>query len=117
MLADVRRQVPQYIVVTNKRPDMLLYSDCKCIVYFIELAIPFEDVIEKALERKKLKYAELGAEARKRSWQEHTRPVEIGVRGFVAKSTTTHFDFDFRGRSLKGALKDLWLWRSLSLYL
>ena len=32
----------------------------------------------------------------------------MGVRGFVAKSTKTLLlDFGFRGRSLKGALKEL----------
>ena len=59
------------------------------VVYFIELTIPFEDVIEKAIERKKLKYAELVAKARQHDWQAHTRPVDIGDRGFVAKSTKT----------------------------
>src|SRR4029434_4139430 len=49
-----------------------------------------------------------------------THTVEIGVRGFVAKSTTALLlDFGFRGRSLKGASKELseaaekasqWLW-------
>ena len=87
---------------------MVLYSECERIVYFIELTIPFEDAIEEAFERKKLKYAELVVEARERGWQAHTRPVEIGVRGFVAKSTTTLLlDFGFQGRSLKGALKEL----------
>ena len=34
--------------------------------------------------------------------------MEIGVRGFVAKSTTTLlFEFCFQGRSLKRALKEL----------
>ena len=61
---------------------------CEGIVYFIELTIPFEEAIEKAFERKKLKYAELVAEGREQGWQAHTTPVEIGVRGFVAKSTT-----------------------------
>ena len=42
---------------------MMLYSECERIVYFIELTIPFEDVIEDILhihiihKRKKLKYA------------------------------------------------------------
>ena len=77
-LADVRRQlqVPKCIVVAAMRPDMVLYSECECIVYFIELMIPFEDAIEEAFERKKLKYAELVAEAREQGWQAHTRPVE-----------------------------------------
>ena len=72
------------------RPDMVLYSECECVVYFIELTIPFEDAIEEAFERKKPK------DARQQGWQAHTRPVEIGVRGFVAKSTTTLLlDFGF----------------------
>ena len=52
LLADVRRhfQVPQFIVVTVMRPYMVLYSECERIVYFIELTIPFEDVIEEAFE-------------------------------------------------------------------
>ena len=79
---------------------MVLYSKCKYlyIVYFIELRIPFKDVIEEAFERKKLKYAEMVAKPRQRGWEAHTRPVEMGVRGFVAKSTKTLLlDFGFRG--------------------
>ena len=41
--------------------------------------------IKEPFERKKLKYVELVMEARERVWRAHTRPVEIGVRGFVAK--------------------------------
>ena len=37
---------------------------CEHLVYFIELMIPFEDIIEEDFERKKLKYAELVAEVR-----------------------------------------------------
>ena len=89
---------------------MVLY--CKCqylyIVNFIELRIPFEDVIRGTFERKKLKYAELVAKPRQQGWASHTRPVEMGVRGFVAKSTKALLlDLSFRGRSLKGALKEL----------
>ena len=42
MLADVIRQlqVPQSIVVT-RRPDMVFYSKCEHIIYFIDLTIPF----------------------------------------------------------------------------
>ena len=63
---------------------MLLYSECERIVYLTELTIPFEDVTEEAFEGKKLKYAELVAEVKERGWQAHTRPVEIGVRGFIS---------------------------------
>src|SRR4029434_2253574 len=89
---------------------MVLYSKCKYLynVYFIELRIPFEDAIEEAFERKKLKYAEVVAKPRQQGRASHTRPVEMGVRGFVAKSTKALLlDLSFRGRSLKGALKEL----------
>ena len=52
--------------------------------------IAFEDAIEEAFERKKLKYPDLRVEVREQGWHAHTRPIEIGVRGFVAESTTIH---------------------------
>ena len=66
--------------------------------------MPFEDAIQEKFERKKLKYTELVAEARQRCWQ-HTQG-QIGVKGFVAKSTL-QLDFGIRGRSLKGVSKKL----------
>ena len=53
LLADLRSQlqVPKHIVVTAMRPDGVLFSKCDRIVYFIELTIPFEDVIEEAFQR------------------------------------------------------------------
>ena len=81
----------------------MLYSECERIVYFFELTIPFEDAIEEAFERKKLKYAVLAVEVRERGGQAHTRPVEIGARGFVAKSATLLLlDLVFRGWSVNG---------------
>ena len=78
------------------------------IDYFTDFKIPFKDAIEEAFERMKLKYVELVAEVREQGWQAHTAPVDMGVRGFVAKSTKTLLlDLSFRGRSLKGALKEL----------
>ena len=81
---------------------MVLYSECERMVYLIELTIPFEDVIEEAFERKKQKDAELIAEARGKGWQAHMRPVEIGVRGFVVKSTTMR---TVTQRSFKGVFR------------
>ena len=36
------------------RPDMVVYSDCECIVYFIGLTTPFEEAIKDAFERQHL---------------------------------------------------------------
>ena len=82
-----------------------LLRECEGIVYIIEL-IRVLISIEEAFERKKLKYVELVAEAKQRCWQAHTRPVEIGVRSFVAKSTTTLSLSTFSGK----AMHSLSLW-------
>ena len=37
---------------------------------------------------KKLKYADIAAEAEQRGWRAQVLPVEVGCRGFVATSTT-----------------------------
>ena len=42
--------VPQHIVVTAKRQDMV-YSESERIVYSPQLAIPFEDMIEEDFKR------------------------------------------------------------------
>ena len=42
--------------VTAMRLDMVFYTECERIVYFIELPIPSEDVTEEVFEWKKLKY-------------------------------------------------------------
>ena len=68
--------------------------------------------IEEAFERKKLTYRVLVVEARQQGWQAHQRPVEIGARGFVAKSTTTFLlNLFFQGQSFKGTTKVLRLLR------
>ena len=54
------------------------------------MTIHFVDVIEEAFERKKLRCAELVEEVRVQGWQAHTRPVEIGVRGYTHTHTHTH---------------------------
>ena len=40
----------------------------------------------EAYGRKKLRYVEFGAEAEQRGWKVRICPVEVGCRGFVAKS-------------------------------
>ena len=73
---------------------MVLYSECECIYYFIELTIPFEDAIEEISKGTRL--------------AGYTRLVEISVRGFVAKSTTMLLlDFGLRTvtqRTFKGVI-------------
>ena len=43
-------QVLQCIGVTVVRPDMVLYSECEHIVYFIELTVPLDERLRKPLK-------------------------------------------------------------------
>ena len=58
-------------------------------MYFIELTVPWEDLVVEAYERKKLRYVELGAEAEQRGWKVRICPVEVGCGGFVVKSVVS----------------------------
>ena len=49
-------------------------------VYFIELTVPWEDLVVEAYERKKLRYVELRAGAEQRGWKVRICPVEVGCR-------------------------------------
>ncbi|KAJ8353668.1 hypothetical protein SKAU_G00212350 [Synaphobranchus kaupii] len=89
-------------------------------VFIVELTVPWEDAIDVAYERKKLRYANLAAEAEERGWDVKLRPVEVGCRGFVASSTTRLLkEVGIRGQAQQNAIKELatvaersshWLW-------
>lgn len=112
--------VPQEIVSTNLRPDLVLWSTSQQRVYFIELTVPWEDSVEEAYERKKLKYADLAAEAEQRGWKARVCPVEVGCRGFIARSTLSLLgELGISGRSLQQVINQLseealkgsqWIW-------
>ena len=61
MLIDVNRQLafPLHIAITNLRQDIVLWSQTKHTVVLIELTVPYEERVDEAHERKRLKYQEL----------------------------------------------------------
>ena len=70
LLADLGKKLcfPAEITSTNLRPDLVLWSASLKLVYIIELTVPCESAVEEAYERKKLRYAELAADAGKRRY-------------------------------------------------
>ncbi|KAL7387592.1 hypothetical protein ABVT39_025839 [Epinephelus coioides] len=122
MLVDVGRRLafPPEIATTTLRPDMILWSPSLKKVFIIELTVLWEDSVDEAYERKRLRYAELTAEAQHRSWNTEVHPVEVGCRGFMAASTIRRLrDLGIKGQSLRQAIKAVseaaerssqWLW-------
>ena len=122
LLADLGKKLcfPAEIASTNLRPDQVLWSASLKLVYIIELTVPWESAVEEANEWKKLRYAELAADAQQLGWKAKVRPVEVGCRGFIATSTSRLLrEMGVRGKAHRQAVKDLsraaekgsqWLW-------
>lgn len=115
-----RLTFPPEIAATNLRPDLVLWSKSCRRVFIVELTVPWEDNIDEAFERKRLRYANLAADAEARGWNVKVWPVEVGCRGFVARSTTRLLkEVGIRGQAQRKAIKELakaaersshWLW-------
>ena len=87
MRVDVGRrlQFPE-VVQTTLRPDIVLWSTKDQKIILVELTVPWEEGCEVAHERKALKYQPLIQDCRDKGWQAWLFPVEVGCRGFPAKS-------------------------------
>jgi len=77
---------PVHICVTEKRPDIVLYSDDLKMVILIELTCPAEENIADAHLRKEVKYTPLKHHIIDNKWKCHLLTVEVGARGFVGGS-------------------------------
>ena len=72
--------------LTAQRPNIVLWSTSTRQVAMLELTVPWEERLEEAHERKKLKYQGLGDDCRDNNGRVWCLPVEVGCRGFVGQS-------------------------------
>ena len=89
-------------------------------VYFIELTVPWEELVAEANKRKKLGYVELRAEAEQRGWKVRICPVEVGCKGFGAKSVVSLLrELGVSGQSVRKIVMEMsdeavkssqWIW-------
>ena len=77
---------PAEICATEERPDITIWSKTKKIVLLIELTCPLEENIQAAHLSKSTRYLELARTCTARGWTTHVLPIEVGARGFVARS-------------------------------
>ena len=84
-------QFPVHIIQTEKRPDIVVWSDSKKSVPLIELTVPWEENREVALERKKNRYETLRADCVEKGWICHVISIEVGCRGFLDHSVISFF--------------------------
>ena len=88
LLVDLEKQLkfPNDIAATTLRPDIVLVSDSTKQVVLLELTVPWEDRLEEALKRKLFKYTGLVNSCQQAGWRARCLPVEVGCRGFAARS-------------------------------
>ncbi len=93
LLVDLEQQLkfPNRIVTTTLRPDVVLLSESTKQVVLLELTVPWEDRLEEAFERKLAKYEGLVSECRQAGWRARCLPIEVGSRGFAARSLCRAF--------------------------
>ncbi len=93
LLVDLKQQLkfPNHIVTTTLRPDIVLLSESTKQVVLLELTFPWEDRLEEAFERKLAKYEGLVSECRQAGWRARCLPIEVGSRGFAARSLCRAF--------------------------
>ncbi|XP_029943214.1 uncharacterized protein LOC115385372 [Salarias fasciatus] len=111
---------PEIILATTLRPDVVLTSESTKQVVLVELTVPWEDRLEEANERKRVKYAERVTECRSNGWKACCEPVEVGCRGFAGQSLSRTLKLlGVKGQLCRRAIKNIteavekasrWLW-------
>ena len=83
---DGQLKIPEEIVLTRHRPDMVLISKSLKKMVVVELTVPMECRIEVSNELKKKRYADLEEAVKPQGWKAIVYAVEVGCRGFPASS-------------------------------
>lgn len=122
MRVDLKKKLvfPQDVAVTSLRPDMVLLSRSTKTIIVAELTVPWEERLDTSHQLKKAKYQDLIDEAALKGWHAVLFPIEVGCRGFPAKSIR-HFlqRMGLDAKQLKKASGDIaaaaesssrWLW-------
>ena len=110
-----------YSIQTTLRPDIVLWSAEDKKIIIIELTVPWEEGCDEAHERKSSKYWELKEACQDRGWKTWLFPVEVGCRGFPARSVWTMLKaIGICGATRKRAVRTLgetaekascWIWQ------
>ena len=77
---------PAEIYCTTERPDIVIWSQHRKVAILIELTCPAEEGIDEAQIRKTNRYSHLIGGISSQGWTPFLRTIEVGARGFVARS-------------------------------
>lgn len=99
---------PPEILSTSKRPDIVIWSKKTKTVIIGELTCPAEENFQAARLYKEARYEDLNASASEKGWNVILRTIEVGARGFVAKTVPYFFrNLGFEQKIVKKVCKDV----------
>ena len=103
-----RLKIPADITVTRLRPDITITYEKTRQLVMIKLTVPTEDRIEISDELKREKYTATVEEGRQRGCGVSIWAVEVGCRGFPARSMSSLLKaLGYAGKERKTAMKKL----------
>merc|ERR1712194_277711 len=83
---DDKMVYPPEIYGTSQRPDIVIWFSKLRRVLNVELTCPAEEGIEAAQARKEARYFSLNCANKDRGWNSTVSTLEVGARGFVART-------------------------------
>ena len=99
-----RLYFPPQIIVTDMRPDLIIWSEKSKVIIIGELTVPWEDNIDERNEYKRAKYQDLVSDIRSHGWTAHCFPFEVGCRGYATNSLYTFISRLGAGNRMKKSL-------------
>lgn len=94
LLVDLNHKLvfPPEIFSTNQRPDIVIWSIKTKKVLLVELTVPCDENIETAQIRKTGRYTQLSSDINSTTdWNSTIITIEVGARGFVARTMSSFF--------------------------
>ena len=108
---------PPEICSTDQRPDIVIWSLSLKSAICIELTCPADENIQAAHKYKSDRYVDLEGLASTNGWRIRILPIEVGARGFVARSMNSCFrNLGFTPRASSSLCKGHF-WSSCAMFL
>lgn len=111
---------PFCVALTGQRPDFVLWSEKARVAVLLEHTAPAERNVQKATDRKQLRYGDLVRACEQGGYETYLFTVEVGVLGFVADSLRIAL-LEIGGKDLwkgvRGEMESLGLRCSYAIYL
>ena len=77
--------IPQDILPSQQRPDLVILNRKEKLISLIELTVSFETNFEDAHARKTQRYSQMKSDLESKGFQCFLLPLEVGSRGHISK--------------------------------